>query len=57
MENRDNSPDGKEEHETVLRLADDALVEAQNSIKTAREKLAIAQRNYEERMRKPRSYK
>ncbi len=44
-----------EEHKKVLRLADEALLEAANSIASARKKLAVAQRNYEERMRVPHS--
>lgn len=40
-------------HEEVIQLADDALSEAQQAIANAREKLRIAQRNYDDRMRAP----
>jgi hypothetical protein len=48
------SEEHRAHHEGLIKLADDALDEAQQAIERARERLRIAVRNYEERMRVPR---
>lgn len=40
-------------HEEVLKMADDALDDAEMAISAARKKLARSERNYQERMRVP----
>lgn len=57
MVNPSGFQEDKDQHREVLRMADDALVEAQKSIELARKKLRVAQRNYEDRMRLPQSAK